>query len=507
MIPPMKMLQTDVKPAPFLNDPQVAIQLSNSPHKVFIGGRGVGKTTIIAEEIIKYFVAMPRGKISLNGLTYFHIRTKSLPPIIDHFERRGLYRGIHYFVGHKAPKKYEWPEPYAPPLDYTNCIHFYNGFVVEFNSFDRPEMARSGSYDGMIFDECTKLRKSAIDADVLPANRGNRDRFGHLRFHHGTLFLGTMPLTPDGDWVFEYQELSKKFPTRYCYMEASALQNRKILGEMYFRDLKRVLPKIVYDLEVLNIRRTQNTNGFYPQLNSAVHGYTDSYEYNFIDEVASQSQGSTFDCRADKDCTPGDPLYISFDFGTTQNCMIVAQWNRQVNEFRVIRNFFVENETLSVLVQQFIDHYKHKQNRFVYLYGGSDGNRRNDAASRDSYFDDVREQLAKAKWEVQLRAELYEAHHMDKYQFWDKFLSGDYPSLPAFRINMNNAMETFVSMDNAPILPQEFKKDKSSERKKDQPRWKATDLSDAADNLFYWLLSPLLGDQYPTNEMILLPGR
>ena len=76
-----------------------------------------------------------------------------------------------------------------------------------------------------------------------------------------------------------------------------------------------------------------------------------------------------------------------------------------------------------------------------------------------------------------------------------------------FQINMNNAMETFFSMDNAPILPQEFKKDKSSERKKDQPRWKATDLSDAADNLFYWLLSPLLGDQYPTNEMILLPGR
>ena len=86
----MKMLQTKLKPAPFLNDPQVAIQLSNSPHKIFIGGRGVGKTTIIAEEIIKYFVAMPRGKISLNGLTYFHIRTKSLPPIIDHFERRGL---------------------------------------------------------------------------------------------------------------------------------------------------------------------------------------------------------------------------------------------------------------------------------------------------------------------------------------------------------------------------------------------------------------------------------
>lgn len=497
---------SEVKPAPYLNNPQVAIQLSHSPHKVFIGGRGVGKTTIIAEDIIRYFVAMPRGKISLNGLTYFHIRTKSLPPIIDHFERRGLYRGIHYFIGHKAPNTFRWPEPYAPPLDYTNCIHFFNGFVVEFNSFDRPEMARSGSYDGMIFDECTKLKKTAIDADVLPANRGNRDRFGHLRFHHGTLFLGTMPLTSDGDWVFDYEKLALELPFRYCYLEASAMQNIRILGEMYFRDLQRVLPKIVYDLEVLNIRRKQNVNGFYPLLSADVHGYSDSYDYSFIDNTDT-AQGSMFDCRADKDCIPDEPLYVSFDFGTTQNCLVVAQWIRPAEVFRLIRNFFVENETLSVLVQRFIDHYQPKPYKFVYLYGGSDGNRRNDAASRDSYFDDVRAQLSKAGWQVQLRAELYEAHHMDKYQFWFKFLSGDYPGVPAFRINMNNAMETFFSMDNAPILPQEFKKDKSSERKKDQPRWKATDLSDAADNLFYWLLSPLAGEQLPGNEILLLPAR
>ena len=106
-----------IKPAPYYNDPQLKILLSTKPHKTFIGGRGVGKTTIIAEEIIKYFVAMPRGKISLNGLTYFHIRTKSLPPIIDHLERRGLYRGQHYFIGHKAPNKFMWDEPFQPPLD------------------------------------------------------------------------------------------------------------------------------------------------------------------------------------------------------------------------------------------------------------------------------------------------------------------------------------------------------------------------------------------------------
>jgi len=298
-----------IKEAPYYNFPQMVLKLSSEPHKMFIGGRGVGKTTIIADEVIRYVASMPRGKVSLNGLTYFHIRTKSLPPIIDHWERRGLYRGIHYFIGHKAPKKFCWDEPFQPPLDYTNCIHFWNGFVLEFNSFDRPEMARSGSYDGMIFDEATKLKKAAIDSDVLPANRGNRDRFGHLRFHHGTLFMGSMPLNSDGDWVFEYQALMEKFPKDFLYLEASAYQNIQILGEQYFRDLKRVLPKVIYELEVLNKRRKTNINRFYPMLSSKQHSYSNSYNYAYYDKQDPVRSSNVQDCRGDADCNPGDPLY------------------------------------------------------------------------------------------------------------------------------------------------------------------------------------------------------
>jgi len=167
--------------------------------------------------------------------------------------------------------------------------------------------------------------------------------------------------------------------------------------------------------------------------------------------------------------------------------MIVSQWHRAVNEFPIINNFYVENETLKVLVERFINYYMHHKNKHVNLYGGSDGIRRNDAASRQSYFDTVMEQLTKAGWSVRLCAELHEIPHMDKFLFWHKFLSGEMPGVPAFKINANNAMETYVSMDAAPITPQEFKKDKSSERRTDQPRWKATDLSDATDNLYYWL--------------------
>ncbi len=501
----LKSLKMEIKEAPYYNEPQFVIKTCNRRHKMLIGGRGVGKTTIIADQVIECLKLMPRGKISFNGLTYFHIRTKSLPPIIDHWERRGLYRNIHYFIGSKAPKKFGWDEPFQPPLDYMNCIHFFNGFAIEFNSFDRPEMARSGSYDYMIFDEAPKLKKSAIDSDVLPANRGNNDRFGRVRFHHGTLWLGSQPLNSDEDWVFEYEKLMDQYPRDYLFFEASAYENIHILGEQYFKDLQRMLPPAVFDLEVKNIRRKRNINGFYPNLSASRHGYTNSYDYGFIDTVQSGKTIDLFqDCRNDADCYKYEPLYVSFDFGSTQNCMVVAQWHKDIRRFPIIKNFFVENETLSVCVKKFIDYYEPHKEKTVYIYGGSDGKKLNNAASRQTYFDDVISQLSKAGWNCDLKAELHEIPHMDKFQFWHKFLSGAFTNVPEFKINMNNASETFFSMDNAPIYPDEFRKDKRSERKTDQPRWKATDLSDAVDNLFYWIFNDLLIETGPSMDMMFL---
>ena len=497
----------EIKPAPYYNNPQLAIKLSSKPFKMCIWGRGTGKTTIFADEIVKAMCYMPRGKVLFGGLTYFHIRTKSMPPIIDQWERRGLYRNIHYFIGERAPKKWNWPEPFQPLLDYSHAIHFFNGFVVEFASFDRPEMARSGSYDGIMLDEVTKLKQTAVNSDIRPTNRGNKTRFGHLRFHHFELFMGSQSLTPEGDWVYEYEKLMQDFPDEYMYLEASARENIHILGDRYFRDLKRSLPAIVYDIEVENKRRKRNVSGFYPAL-SQKHCYYESYNYSFYDSLKIDPKAlGSFDSRGDADCLKDEPLYLSFDFGSTQNCVVVCQWHKSVNRFPLINNFYVENEVLSVLVKKFIDYYEYHGNKMIFMYGGSDGTRKNDAASRNTYFDDVREQLTKAGWAVHDRAQLHEIPHMDKFQFWNKFLSGDYTQVPEFSINMNNASQTFVSMDSAPIIPDAFKKDKSSERKIDQPRWKATDLSDAVDNIYYWIFSDMLITQVPDMGMMIMGKR
>lgn len=495
-----------IEQAPYYNNLQIGIKLSSVPNKMIIAGRGVGKTTIHAEDFIDDLIAMPRGKFAFGGLTYFHIRTKSMPAIIDQWERRKLYRDIHYYIGHKAPKKYGWPEPYQPPLDYSNCIHFYTGSVIEFISFDRPEMARSGSYDTMKFDEVQRLKKSAIDSDVLPANRGNRDRFGHIRRHHGTLFTGTMPLSQEGEWVFEYQELMKEHPKDYLYLEASARINENILGKQYFRDLKRTLPQLIYDAEIENIRPNFNKQGFYPMLGEK-HLYYDSYDYSFYESLGYEiPKDGGLDSRGDKDCLKDQPLYLSMDFGSRINCMVVCQELLSINEFRLLKNFYIENDVFQTIVKQFIEYYQHHRNKTIYLYGGSDGMKRTNASSHETYFDVVISQLQKAGWIVKLMAQLIEISHLDKYLFYNIALAED-GMIPALRINQNNAYEAYISMKDAAIMPSDIQKDKRSERNENIPQWKATHLSDAIDNIYYWLYAHLIGDKDTCAHDIIILGR
>ncbi|MCO6501353.1 MAG: hypothetical protein J5I47_13390 [Vicingus serpentipes] len=490
------MKDPKIIPALYYNDPQLAIKLCHQPHKMFVAGRGIGKTTIFADEMLDLGMLMPRAKFAFMGLTYFHVRTKSMPAIIDQWERRGIYRNIHYWIGHKAPKKYKIPEPYLPPLDYSNCIQFWDGTVIEFISFDRPEMARSGSYDYMFGDEASKLKYESLSSDVLPANRGNNLRFKHIQQHHGTLFATTMPLDLQGQWVFEYQELMEEFPDQYLYLEASSYENEYILGEKYFRDLKRVLPSPIFDLEIKNIRRKLNVKTFYPMLGDR-HFYTPVYDYDYIDSknVLTRSDLSRIEnCNKDADLNKDVFLDISLDFGSNINCLVVGQ--QHGNEYRLLKNFYGEKPIiLDTVVENFCKYYEPHKKKVVYMYGGSDG-RKSQANSVTNLFEDVTKTLEKNGWMVIPSYQIFEADHMDKYRFFNKFLSEANPNVPCLRINEENCKETIVSMQDAPIEPSNFKKDKKSEKDKNIPQWKATHLSDTVDNLLYWKFKNQIDDEY-----------
>ncbi len=479
----------DIVAAPYYNFPQLAVKLCSRPNKMLVWGRGTGKTTIFADEILDLAVLMPRAKFAFMGLTYFHIRTKSMPAIIDQWERRGVIRDLHYFVGHAPPKKYGFPLPYQPPLDFKNVITFWNGTCVEFISFDRPEMARSGSYDYLFGDEAAKLKKTALDSDVRAANRGNKFRFDHIKQHHGELLATTMPLDQSGDWIFEHEELAEKYPEDYLYLEASAQDNIEILGEKYFRDNKRVMPEAVYNLEILNIRRKKNAKTFYPIL-SERHFYDPIYQYDYLDGVVIKGDLPD-DCRKDGDHHTDKPLDLSFDFGTRINCAVVGQhWDMMT--YRLLKNFYVESPMITEdVAKAFCKYYKYHKNKIVYLYGGSDGNKRQ-YNSHTTVFQDIERILSSEGWMVMLQHKSAEIKHMDKYLFFNQYLGEDFSHVPYLRINKENCKETIVSMEEAPVHPDKFVKDKRAERNESIPQWQTTHLSDAVDNLIYWKFAHIL---------------
>lgn len=461
-----------------LNNVQLVTKLSTARHKVLVAGRGVGKTTMIAEELLDLLRIFPRGKAGLIGMTYYHIKTKSMPVIIKHWEKRGFIKDVHYFVGRKPPKNWKWPEAYMPPLDYTHSIIFWNGFTIEFISMDRPEVARSGNYDFQIGDEAAKISAESLQSDIMPARRGNLDVFGHINKHLGSFFCTTHALSIEGEWVYKYEDLAKQ-DANYFYLEASAIANKANLGDAFFNDNARMMSKALYDLEILNIRPLIKSDSFYPKFNYETHTYVPEYNYNLLD-----SNPDVEDSRKDLDCNTNQALDLSFDFGSKINCAVIGQ-QKSIDEYRLINNIFLlAPQIISDLVAKFINYYRHHQNKTVFLYGGSDGARRTDYDSLHTYYDKIIDQLAANGWKCIQMYDNKEIDHKEKFIFFTELYSNTNPALPSIQMNQENFKEGIISIRNAPLKKTEIKKDKSSE-KKDIEQWQATHLSDAKDNLLY----------------------
>jgi hypothetical protein len=82
--------------------------------------------------------------------------------------------------------------------------------------------------------------------------------------------------------------------------------------------------------------------------------------------------------------------------------------------------------------------------------------------------------------------------HQEKYDLFQTLLRGGHPALPKFRINMLNARDLFVSMDNAQVRHTQsgkIAKNKGSEaRLRTGARQLATDLSDALDYIVHGVM-------------------
>lgn len=305
----------------YTNPKQDAFFNSLDPVKVFIGGRGSGKSTVLGDEMYECVFTMPRSRGFLASDTDTRIRNFSLPSIIERLESLGEIQGEDFVVGKRPPKHFE--RPYNPPQKYENVISFSNGTCCDIISMYGKNSGRGGNYQWGFFDEAALIDKETHDKALMGAMRGLRHKvakievdgpeevpYGEVKEIGGRwiweiafkdnpryrmrAYVTTMPWNRSGQWLLNFEEDPRAF-----YIESTAWDNVAILGEEYIQDMKATLPALVYAVEVENVRPKQIPNGFYSDFNDDIHTIPNSMY------------------------APTMPLEISFDFNAGFNSMIV----------------------------------------------------------------------------------------------------------------------------------------------------------------------------------------
>lgn len=488
----------------FLNKKQRAFFVATQKTKVFIGGRGTGKSSVNGYEVAANVIQMPRSKGLLLGASFGQISGNILPSMVQAWLRMGMIehtrqqRG-HFLVGKKPPSY--WETPIAPPQSHEHCVYFSNGSVLQMMSMAIKDALRGPSYDWMVIDEAAQYKETRIKEEVFATVRGNEHVFGHIPRHHSKVMTSSMPWVESGFWLLKYEELALLYPNDYFYIEATSYDNIDVLGKQYFERLKQELPQHIFEREVLNLRPNKLPNGFYDQFDEQVHCYS-AYQYKNI-------YGHS---HPEADYDPLLPVEISFDFGALFTCCIVAQENG--NTLRFINSFFASKEQnikreqnseslINNVVRQFALHYGQRQLGRIRLRGDRNGNNQQ-ANSQYTFFEQIAAELKRYKFSVELMIpkRLDPAHEL-KHLFINKVLSETEPTLPLVRINKDTCKSLIMSIRSAPITP-EYKKDKRLERRSDIPQDITTHFSDAFDYLLWSMYNDKIKSSNTTSQCVFI---
>lgn len=497
---PTKKIYVNPKQAKFLQAKQTT--------RVWVGGRGSGKTRVISHTM-KIMVCgsshmnlkpMNRAKIFLLGSTYEQILTKFWPEIQEGLEQHGLKEHFsdgapgHFVVCRKPPAWYA--KPRKQPKKFDNIITFWTGFTIELLSFDRDNNRRGGSYDAGFMDEAALIDYDKYTQSIGSLVRGNVKEWQHpWRF---TKFIFTSRAWKQkGKWVEQkMKQLAAEHPDKYFYMETSAEDNRAVLGDQYFEDKQIEFSPLVYAIEILNKPVEKIPDGFYEFLDEEVHLYSPMYDMNYEDEK--------WKFKREKDVNDKLELDISFDFNAAFTSATVWQehlpgyndgrtgLSKEIWELRLLRNFYVKYTLVDKLVEAICDHYQPHPTKIANIYGGADGYTRWAAISEYTYYEVIKKKMEARGWNIIIKADVNysDVEHKLKHLTLNSVLRENDPTLPVIRANEDNAKEAFISMSQAPITG-DFKKDKKSEKEKNSDgtfiieQQYATHLSDTIDNYVF----------------------
>lgn len=464
----------------WLTIPQLDAFLNMRKKNYWEWGRGSGKSTALAYAMLKMVSEMPGASFALVGVTYAHIKSKTLPSTKEGLRLFNFHQDIDYVVG-TCGKKLGFAMPLQSPDSWHNIIHFSNGAIFQMVSLDDPNSGRGLNAYAVLADEAALLDEVRLYNNVKTTNRAKKARFSKSIMLGSETYVSSTPVTKKGKWFIEKElDFIKGDPTIY-YSKSNAFFNPHVRPEWFVEMEKEAPSRLIYEAEFLNIRPKEITDGFYANLNPDKH-----YEAAYDEElVAGQLilPKSIDDCRRDTDLNRKAPLIVSLDFGVFNTCLVMQQ-DRTRNRINVLKDFWVKSPKLldDLFIEKFLPYYEPHQEKVIHLYGGHDGNNRLPNSSR-TLFGQVEDILRQHGWRVHLLSRGAAATHADKYLLVNAMLKEHNPKLAKIRINKHNCADLIVSLERSEAKEGKggVEKDKKDERNKSVLQQHATHLADAFD--------------------------
>jgi len=538
----------------YLNDPQKRSWFTMCKEEYGVWGRGTGKTQgPIADRTIRFANAMPRGATGIVGTTYMQLLDRTLPPLLKAWEARGYIEGVHFWVRTRPQDRLNIPKPLYKVLHPEYTIFWWNGHVFHLISQDKPGLANGKTLDAIVCDEARFLNHERYVDDIAPINRGNREHFSHLPFHHAVTMFTDMPRDPRGRWILDKKEQmdpsgiarivhlqnelnkllqkrllpnlkegQKKYLNRKIdeynraigaarfeypvyYSEASSLDNLAILGEEQILQWRREMITPVFKAAILNEKVFLIDDGFYHLLDTDYHCY-DEYDYSYIEGLGLHLPPDALsDCRKDGDLIKGKPIDVSFDYNSKIKSLVCGQDTNRA--YRVLKSMFVTREQgkiLTDLVDDFCRYYTpHNCHEVNYFYDHTA--KVTDATRLKTLAEIVIERYIENGWTVRGIYIGQQPMHETRYRMWEEVLKEKDHRFQPIRINRQNNDNLLTSMQACGTRQGRngVEKDKRPEQNSKVKPEDAPHLTDALDTLYIGKFQFDYGYEIPVTDLLI----
>lgn len=461
-------------------------------YKMFgmVGGRGSGKSISLADVLKMCAEDLPKAKFGWGVKTVKKAKSKLTSGLKAGWRRWNCHEHNwttgqgEYVLWREPPDHFD--KPYEAPDNWENCITFANGFCIEFESFKlASDENRGANYDGYVVDEGLNFKKSWLKI-VLPTIRANVGKFDSP-LHHTFFVFSSPPWTPEGQWMYEIEELARKDPRNYYFLKVMTKDNQAFLPLDYIDGLRKVLTKMEFEVEVEGKPISRLPKTFYPAWNRATHVLEDHDE----DDVL-ELEGELF-------YNPNRYLVASLDFNA--HFTSATMWQEDDAWAKLVDNVYVKEahkgDTMAqALAYAIKERYAHHKKKRIILTGDRNGKNKS-AGSDKTMFEQVEEILSENdEWEVIVAPLNFNPPHKEKHLDINKVLGEKDPDMFKVRVDGVKAKASVISVENSPIEAN-YEKCKDSEKQEDVDQERATHLSDTID---YYIIRRLRTGMARANE-------